>query len=366
MQRGLKRLLVVTSLLMWCGASAHEIGTTQVHFTLHEDHSWTAAITTAPQALVNKLEAEAGQPRSADLDADALRAALGRFGQTLAKQVDVRFDGVVSPADVSIARLELPSDLTLPAFVVLLAKGAVPEHAQSVTWRYRLVYSAYAVVFADEGRGPASTQWLDGDATSRPFPIAANVRPPTYLEIIGQYVCLGFLHIVPQGLDHILFVLGLFLLTTEFRPLLAQVTAFTMAHSMTLGLTMYGIVSLSSRIVEPLIALSVAYVAIENMMTSRLTPWRPAVVFGFGLLHGMGFAGVLTELQLTRAEIIPALVSFNVGIELAQLAVIATAFFTVAMWNCDKPWYRARFVIPASAAIAAIGLFWTVQRIVGL
>jgi HupE / UreJ protein len=366
MQRGLRRLLVLTSLLMWCSASAHEIGTTQVRFTLHEDHSWSATITTAPQALVNKLEAEAGQPRSTDLDAGALRTALGKLGQSLARQIDVRFDGVASPADVAISQLELPSDPTLPAFVVLLAKGAVPDDAQSVTWRYGLVYSTYAVVFADEDGGSSSTQWLDGDATSRPFPIAANARPPSYLEIIGQYLRLGFLHIVPHGLDHILFVLGLFLLTTQLWPLLAQVTAFTVAHSVTLGLTMYGIVSLPSRIVEPLIALSVAYVAIENIMTSRLTPWRPAVVFGFGLLHGMGFAGVLTELQLTRAEIIPALVSFNIGIELAQLAVIATAFFTIAMWNYDKPWYRACFVIPASAAIAAIGLFWTVQRIVEL
>ena len=131
----------------------------------------------------------------------------------------------------------------------------------------------------------------------------------------------------------------------------------------TLGLTMYGIVSLSSRIVEPLIALSIAYVAIENILTPRLTPWRPAVVFGFGLLHGMGFAGVLTELRLPRAEIIPALISFNVGIELAQLTVIGVAFFAVAAWFRDRWWYRPRFVVPASALIAAIGLFWTVQRV---
>ena len=105
-------------------------------------------------------------------------------------------------------------------------------------WRYGLVYSTYAVVFADEDGGSSSTQWLDGDATSRPFPIAAYVGPPGYLEVIGQYLRLGFLHIVPHGLDHILFVLGLFLLTTQLWPLLAQVTAFTVAHSMTLGLTM--------------------------------------------------------------------------------------------------------------------------------
>jgi hypothetical protein len=144
-----------------------------------------------------------------------------------------------------------------------------------------------------------------------------------------------------------------------------QVTAFTIAHSLTLGLTMYGIVSLSARIVEPLIALSIAYVAIENVVTSELTAWRPAVVFAFGLLHGMGFAGVLRELRLPRGEFIPALISFNVGVEFAQLTVIAVAFLGIAAWHRDKLWYRKRFVVPASAAIAGVGIFWTVQRIVG-
>ncbi len=119
-----------------------------------------------------------------------------------------------------------------------------------------------------------------------------------------------------------------------------------------------------ARVVEPLIALSVVYVAIENMVTARLTPWRPAVVFAFGLLHGMGFAAVLAELRLPRDAIIPALVSFNVGIELGQLAVILTAFLAVAVWFRERPWYRAGIVLPALAAIAATGLFWTVERIV--
>ncbi len=115
-----------------------------------------------------------------------------------------------------------------------------------------------------------------------------------------QYLSLGYTHILPKGLDHILFVLGLFLLSPRLRPMLLQVTAFTIAHSITLGLSIYGIVSLPSRIVEPLIALSIAYVAIENLVTRELKPWRLALVFMFGLLHGMGFAGVLRELGLPR------------------------------------------------------------------
>jgi hypothetical protein len=128
---------------------------------------------------------------------------------------------------------------------------------------------------------------------------------------------------------------------------------------------MYGVISLSPRIVEPLIALSIVYVAFENVVTARLTPWRPAVVFCFGLLHGMGFAKVLTDLRIPPDEVVPALVSFNVGIELAQLAVIGTAFVTVLMWLRDKPWYRSRVVVPASVAIAGIGLVWTFERVTG-
>lgn len=360
----MKRLLLAALLLAASAAAAHEIGTTQVRLTVHKDDTWSAAITTGPQSLVNKLEVEAGEKRSSDLDADALRAKLGAFAERLARQVQVKFDGVASPARIAISTLELPADITLPSFVVLRATGSVPANARTVTWAYDLSYSTYGLVFAGEESSPV-TVWLEGDETSRAFPLSVSVAAPSRIEIVRQYLVLGFEHILPHGLDHILFVLGIFLLTTQWRPIVMQVTAFTIAHSVTLGLTMYGVISLSSRIVEPLIALSVAYVAIENIVTTRLTPWRPALVFAFGLLHGMGFAEALRELDLPRSEMIPALVSFNVGIELAQLTVIALAFISIAAWYRDKAWYRARFVVPGSAAIAAIGVFWTVQRIAG-
>ena len=350
-------------LLLPLGAHAHEIGTSNVRFTLHNNQTWTAEITTAPTALANKTGPQAGQPRVTALNADIVRARLTAATHIIADYIEVRFDGAVSLARVSVAQVEMPDDNALPAFVVLRAEGAMPSDAKAVTWRFGLIYATYAVVFTDEHGGSPVTQWLDGDAESKPFPITANVAPASGPELIVQYLKLGFSHIVPEGIDHILFVLGLFLLTPRLRPILVQVTAFTVAHSVTLGLTMYGVLSLPSHIVEPLIALSIAYVAIENLVTPRLTPWRPLVVFGFGLIHGMGFAGALTELRLPRDEIIPALISFNVGIELAQLTVIAAAYFAVAFWLNDKVWYRARVVMPACTAIAATGLFWTVQRI---
>jgi hydrogenase/urease accessory protein HupE len=356
-------LFLVACWLAPLSAQAHEIGTTNVRLTAHKDRTWSAEITTGPLALLNKLETAKGQKPSRDLSVDAVRTRLDAIKNTLAIYIEVRFDGTVSPATVEIGQVEIPPDIAQPSFAVLRAHGAIPAQAQSVSWRYGLVYSTYAVVFTDAQGGSPVTQWLDADAESKPFTLTATGSPPTRLQIIAQYLELGFSHIVPEGLDHILFVLGIFLLSNKLKPILVQVTCFTIAHSVTLGLTMYGVLSVSPRVVEPLIALSIAYVAIENIVTPRLTPWRPVVVFCFGLVHGMGFAGALAELNLPREEIIPALISFNVGIELAQLFVIVVAYFAVAFWVSDKWWYRARVVMPACLAIAATGLFWTVQRV---
>ncbi len=360
----LRRLAVVALLLTPAAAGAHEIGTTQVQVALHPDHTWTASITTGPQSLLNKLEVETGRVRSSALAAGQLRTALEAFRPVLAAYIDVRFDGIPSPSKISIAAFEDPADVTLPSFVEFVATGSFSPEARAMTWRYSLAYSTYSLQFSAK-EGPSSTQWIEGGDVSPSLDVATGARPPTRTEVITQYLGLGFEHILPRGFDHVLFVLGIFLLTTKIRPLLAQVTAFTIAHSVTLGLTMYGLVSLPVRIVEPLIAVSIAYVAIENVMTPTVQPWRPALVFAFGLLHGMGFAGVLHGLRLPRGEFVPALVSFNVGIELAQLTVIAAAFLSVAVWHRQKSWYRARIVIPASLGIAATGLFWTVQRIGG-
>ncbi len=114
------------------------------------------------------------------------------------------------------------------------------------------------------------------------------------------YLKLGYLHILPLGFDHILFVLSLFLLSPRLKPVLWQATAFTVAHSVTLGLAMYHIITPPARIVEPLIAISIVYVALENIFSPKLKPSRVAVVFLFGLVHGLGFAGALGRLGLPQ------------------------------------------------------------------
>jgi len=198
---------------------------------------------------------------------------------------------------------------------------------------------------------------------SAPFTWAAPAPPLDRFGTARRYLALGFTHIVPGGLDHVLFVLGIYLLSGRVRAVLWQVSAFTLAHSITLGLGLYGIVSVPPRIVEPLIALSIAYVAIENIFLSELRPWRVALVFAFGLLHGLGFAGALQELGLPRAELATALVAFNAGVEAGQLAVIGAAFVLVGGACAHQAWYRQRVVVPASVAIACTAIYWTIARV---
>jgi hypothetical protein len=249
-----------------------------------------------------------------------------------------------------------------PGRTTVRLHGPIPGGARTFTWSESESIGSYPLIPQSEGDESAAWQWLDGDAESRPVRLSAAVIPPTRGEIIRQYLQLGFTHILPKGLDHILFVLGLFLLSRRMKPLLLQITSFTLAHTVTLALSIYGVISLPASIVEPLIALSIVFVAVENVFTAELRPSRVALVFAFGLLHGLGFAGVLSELGLPRAEFLPALVSFNVGVEGGQLTVVTLALLAVGLFR-QRSWYRPAVVVPASWLIAAVGLYWSIQRL---
>jgi hypothetical protein len=276
--------------------------------------------------------------------------------------IRLAFDGTrVHPELIGI-NVPPVSDLEYSRRTTLLLVGTVPPDATEVTFSYPARHGG-SVLRVDEGER-LDAVWLGAGQPSMPYALGQGFRQQTFADVLLRYSALGFTHILPKGLDHILFVLGLFLLSTRVRTLLAQVTAFTVAHTLTLALAVYGIVSLPRSVVEPLIAASIAYVAVENILTPKLMPWRTLVVFGFGLLHGLGFAGVLQEVGLPRAQLLPALASFNVGVELGQLAVIALAFVVTGIVGRDEPWYRPRVAIPASATIAVVGVFWTVQRLI--
>jgi hypothetical protein len=182
-------------------------------------------------------------------------------------------------------------------------------------------------------------------------------------EIAWYYLKLGFQHIIPQGFDHILFVAGLCLLSTKIKTIIWQATAFTVAHSITLALSMKNIIVASSAIVEPIIALSILFVAIENLILSELKPWRILIVFLFGLIHGMGFASSLNEIGLPPDKFYTSILSFNLGVELGQIAVIAAMFLSIILPLKRKIVYRKMVVYPLSVLIGMIAAYWTVVRV---
>lgn len=181
-------------------------------------------------------------------------------------------------------------------------------------------------------------------------------------EKFQLYIKAGFEHIIPKGLDHILFVLGLFFSSLVLASLLWQITAFTLAHSITLGLAALGMIGSLTNIIEPLIALSIVWIAIENCLFKKTSKWRPLVVFSFGLLHGLGFAAVLSEYGLPKDDLVASLVAFNIGIELGQLSLIFLAFM-ITFFIQKKTWYRQLVQIPVSIIIGLVGCYWFVERL---
>jgi HupE / UreJ protein len=182
-------------------------------------------------------------------------------------------------------------------------------------------------------------------------------------EVAGFYLQLGFAHIIPLGADHILFIVGICLLQTSFKKILWQTTAFTLAHTITLALSMKGIVVAPPVLIEPVIALSIAFVAIENFFIAAVKPWRLLLVFLFGLVHGLGFASVLNEIGLPPDRFTSAVIFFNLGVELGQLAVIALFFLLLALPFKKRVWYHKAIVYPLSGLIACIAIYWTIERV---
>ncbi len=197
-----------------------------------------------------------------------------------------------------------------------------------------------------------------------PGSVGVRAGAGDWLALLGSDISHGFKHVVPDGLDHILFVLGVFLLTRKWKPLLLQVSCFTVAHTITLWLAAIGVVRVPGEIVEPIIAASIVVIALENIFLKQYNHWRLLVVFVFGLIHGLGFAGAMAERLDSTSSLVVGLLGINVGVELGQLAVISAAL-VATVWITDPAVYRKYVVIPGSILIALAGLWWVIERTMG-
>jgi len=182
-------------------------------------------------------------------------------------------------------------------------------------------------------------------------------------NVMWFYTLLGIKHIIPYGFDHILFIIGICLLGTEVKTILSQATAFTVAHSITLALSMKNIIVMPGQVVEPIISLSIMFVAVENLVTNKLKAWRMLIIFAFGLIHGMGFASALNEIGLPPGKFYLSVFSFNLGVEIGQVVVILCAFAFLINPFRKRMWYRSAILAPVSCIIAITAIYWTLIRI---
>jgi hydrogenase/urease accessory protein HupE len=364
----MSRLAPLAICLLIAGSlDAHEIGGTYITLNVGADQTYRVDIETDAASLLEKLENAAGMEAVPTAGA-AMQERLRNLDHVFRRRVSVSLDQNKAE-DTLLPEISYdvhpPIDPQQPPRANIRLSGAVPREARSLIWAYAWTFTPYAFT-VKRADSPGETSWLEGGQSSEPITLTQPARGPGRMRIAWRYARLGFTHIVPGGLDHVLFVLGICLLNRRLRPVLWQVSAFTAAHSITLGLGMYGIVPIAAPFVEPLIAASIVYVAVENLLVSELTSRRIAIVFAFGLLHGLGFAGVLGELGLPSSEFVTALAAFNVGVEAGQLAVIAAAFLLV-IWSCrGRSWYRSRVVVPASLGIACVSVYWTIERLAPL
>jgi HupE/UreJ protein len=370
-------LRAIAAIIGLCGGTfagptaAHELRPAIATATLDRSGSIELRVTLNLEAYVAGIGAQRSDSAEAPPEYERLRAAAPKvlratfapLAENFIAGLKLAFDGAAATPTLTDVAVPEVGDVEVARISTLVLTAAAPAGAASMTFAApeALGTTVFRAVRLGDNTPFFSAFEPAGEATG---PIALDgAIGGSALASVAKYVRLGFEHIVPNGLDHILFVVGLFLLSPHLGPLMRQVTGFTLAHSVTLALGIYGVVRISPAIVEPLIAASIVFVAVENLFTDRLQRWRPAVVFGFGLLHGLGFAGVLKEIGLPSAQFVTALIGFNLGVELGQLAVIAACFLSVGFWFRHRQWYRWAVTMPASAAVALVATVWFFERI---
>lgn len=364
-------LAVILALASAFAAAAHEVRPMIATFLSGPDGSFEIDISLNLEAAMVGIEPGHDTRDSTEapdyerlraLPPDALDAEWQAFAPTFLAGIDLRIDDQGSALEVEDVSIPAVGDTALPRISQISLRGTYLAAAENIFWQLDPQFGDSVLRIQTEGADDiASATYVAAGAMTGPLALKAAAGQSAG-DVFMNYIWIGFTHILPKGLDHILFVVGLFLLSPRLKPLLWQISAFTVAHTITIALGATGHVAIRPEIVEPLIALSIVWIAIENMFTDRLKAWRPLVVFGFGLLHGLGFADVLSEIGLPEAHFITGLIAFNLGVELGQLAVIALCLIAVG-WAMKRQYYRRWVVLPASGAIAIVAIGWTVERV---
>lgn len=347
-------------------AAAHDMAVTRATATIAADGRYCIEVVVDPEALAAQLLIERGDVGVAMSDPTTPAAVIGSRIGAIGRRIDVVFDGHRVVPHIDYPDIAAPCGApggagATPGTGSLRLSGSAPPHARTFAFSYGWAFGSVALTVR-QGEAASSPLWLARAERSHDVEIGARPQGEPWWRVMQEYFALGFTHIVPHGLDHVLFVLGLFFLAAGWRSLLVQVSAFTLAHTITLGLSTAGVIGLPASVVEPIIALSIVYVAVENLVARGLSPSRVGLVFAFGLLHGLGFAGVLADAGVSPGQRLTALLAFNLGVEAGQLTVLGLAAVAVAKWRAHDGSLRPWLVRTASVTIALVGLYWVVVR----
>lgn len=362
-------LVSMALLLTVLPAAAHEIRPTIADVEVGAERvtlrlivtleSLIAGIDLAEIDNTNNAPEAAIYDRLRTLGPERLEAALRDAWPRIQRGFLIEVEGELVRPDIVSVEIPAVGNLDLPRDSILTVGAELPPGDAGV--RVGLAPQFGTFIPRQVGGGEDAYEGFLGVGEMTPELPRAAVLTETAGAVFLRYIGAGVEHIVPLGLDHILFVLGLFFFATQLGPLLWQVTAFTVAHTITLALAATGVVTVPASIVEPLIAATIVFVGIENTLGFGTIKGRTALVFVFGLLHGLGFASVLGDYGIASGRFLYALVGFNIGVEIGQLMVILIAFSLVG-WFMSRAWYRKAIAIPVSLIIASIGAYWVVER----
>ena len=299
------------------------------------------------------------------LTRENLKILLIESWDDIQSKINLNINEVSTKFELVDINIEANRDFEISRDSILYLKYELDEDDEFLTFKWSEKYGPIIIREINELKKEDDlyTEYLQaGLQTDKIFIRSENTQ--SIFKSIINYFILGIQHIIPKGLDHILFIVGLFFFSVTLRPLLIQVTMFTIAHSITLIFVSVSYINVNPLIVEPIIALSIAYVGIENIFKEYVKEYlRYIIIFFFGLLHGLGFALVLSDIGYQSSKLILNLISFNLGIEAAQIFIILFLYILLGIKFSNKKYYRYIFQVPVSLFIALVGIYWFFERI---
>ncbi|SMN14403.1 membrane protein, putative [uncultured Candidatus Thioglobus sp.] len=372
-----KLLISITLFWLLVGTSiADVVKPALVEISIYADKKVEVVIDLSLEAVMTGIGTQYKNTTDAPASAeyDALRALAPEVLHTRFKYFETQFlnsiqftvNHQIQDLHLKHTNIDIVGYKKRPRKTVLTYTVQLSQRLKTLSWQYTKASGDSALryqVYKKDEYNWSQWQWLRNGASSGIIDIN-HPEPMGMMGRLSQFTTIGFDHVIPLGWDHILFIIGMALSSLLWRKLLLLVSVFTLAHTLTLALAMANMVEISPRIIEPLIAFSIAYVAIENLLSSQSIRRKSVIVFLFGLIHGLGFASMLKSFEMTEDNFLTTLIGFNIGVELAQVVIVLSVVALLLLLKIAKLDYRKIAIMPASVIIAMIGVYWGIERLV--